>query len=314
MSSQLQNDLNILHTIRDYIRWSASRFVSEGLFFGHGTDNALDEANALIMHALHLPYDLPERYLDAVLTFKEREQIAAIVGRRIKEKIPAAYLTQEAIFSGLSFYVDDRVLVPRSPIAEMIEQHFNPWVDPEHVFNILDLCTGSACIAIACAYAFPEAKIDAIDISEDALQVAEINKKRHQLGAQLELIQSDLFDHLNNQSYDIIVSNPPYVSQAELEQLPAEYHAEPYKGFAGGETGLDLVNQILAQAGKYLNESGILVMEVGSSAETLQGAFPDIPFYWIDFERGGDGVFLLTAEQLNQYQPLFSAAILRISE
>ena len=183
MSSQLEKDLNILLTIRDYIRWAASRFVAEGLFFGHGTANALDEANALIMHTLQLPYDLPDSYFDAVLTFKEREQIAAIIGRRIKEKIPAAYLTKEAIFSGLSFYVDDRVLVPRSPIAEIIEQHFNPWVDPEQVFNILDLCTGSACIAIACAYMFPEAKIDAIDISEDALQVAEINKERHELGS-----------------------------------------------------------------------------------------------------------------------------------
>lgn len=309
MSAHLHDDLNTLTTIRDYIRWSASRFETAKLFFGHGTATALDEAAALVLHTLHLPYEMPETYFDATLTFAERDRIAAIVTRRIDEKIPSAYLTHEALFAGLKFFVDERVLVPRSPIAELIEQRFTPWVNEEQVFNILDMCTGSGCIAIACAYAFPEAKVDAVDISEDALNVAEINRTHHQLGEQLSLIQSDLFDHLDNQSYDIIVSNPPYVSQSELESLPAEYHAEPYKGFAGGETGLDLVNQILAQARTYLKDQGILVVEVGSSAETLQTTFPDVPFYWLEFEHGGDGVFLLTAEQLDIYQQVFNQAL-----
>ena len=276
---------------------------------GHGTSTALDEAAALILHTVYQPYNLSDAYLETVLTLKERQNVIDIIDRRIIERKPAAYLTHEAIFAGLPFYVDERVLVPRSPIAELIEQRFDPWVEEDQVERILDLCTGSACIAIACAYAFPEAYVDAVDLSADALAVAEMNVAKHRFDDTVTLYQSDLFNELPDHRYDIIVSNPPYVSHAEWEQLPAEFRAEPDMGFKGGESGLDIVLRILVEADRYLTEQGILIVEVGSSAETLQYTFPDVPFYWLDFERGGDGVFLLTAEQVNQYHELFLAAL-----
>lgn len=301
--------LTTLTTIRDYVRWSASQFAQAQISFGHGTTSALDEAVALVLHTVHQPYNLSETYFESVLTLSERQAVVDIVERRIDERLPAAYLTHEAIFVGLSFYVDERVLVPRSPIGELIAQRFSPWVDEDQVERVLDLCTGSACIAIACAYAFPEALVDAVDLSPDALNVAEINVDKHQLTDSVALYKSDLFKQLPEEQYDIIVSNPPYVSQGEWSALAPEFRAEPDMGFLGGESGLDLVLRILADAGDYLTEQGILVVEVGSSAQTLQDAFPDVPFYWLDFERGGDGVFLLTADQVNQYHPLFIAAL-----
>lgn len=301
--------LTTLTTIRDYVRWSASQFAQAQISFGHGTTSALDEAVALVLHTVHQPYNLSETYFESVLTLSERQAVVDIVERRIDERLPAAYLTHEAIFVGLSFYVDERVLVPRSPIGELIAQRFSPWVDEDQVERVLDLCTGSACIAIACAYAFPEALVDAVDLSPDALNVAEINVDKHQLTDSVALYKSDLFKQLPEEQYDIIVSNPPYVSQGEWFALAPEFRAEPDMGFLGGESGLDLVLRILVDAGDYLTEQGILVVEVGSSAQTLQDAFPDVPFYWLDFERGGDGVFLLTADQVNQYHPLFIAAL-----
>jgi len=301
--------LTTLTTIRDYVRWSASQFAQAKISFGHGTTSALDEAVALVLHTVHQPYNLSETYFESVLTLSERQAVVDIVDRRINERLPAAYLTHEAIFAGLSFYVDERVLVPRSPIAELIAQRFSPWVDEDQVERVLDLCTGSACIAIACAYAFPEALVDAVDLSPDALNVAEINVDKHQLTDSVALYKSDLFKQLPEEQYDIIVSNPPYVSHGEWSALAPEFRAEPDMGFLGGESGLDLVLRILVDAGDYLSEQGILVVEVGSSAQTLQDAFPDVPFYWLDFERGGDGVFLLTADQVNQYHPLFIAAL-----
>ncbi len=298
-----------LVTIRDYIRWAASRFAEANLFFGHGTSTPLDDAAALVLHSLHQPYDLSDLYFDAVLTRYERSKVVHLIDRRVNESIPTAYLTHEAVFAGLPFYVDDRVLVPRSPIAELIEEGFAPWVDPEGVLNILDLCTGSGCIAIACAAAFPEAHVDAVDLSEEALEVAKINVERHSLTEQLDLIRSDLLRELKDRKYDVIVSNPPYVCQSEWEQLPAEFHAEPKIGFDGGVSGLDLVIRILVDAKHHLNEQGILIVEVGSSAETLQNRFADVPFYWLEFERGGDGVFLLTAEQLTKYADVFNSAM-----
>jgi ribosomal protein L3 glutamine methyltransferase len=268
----------------------------------------LDEAAAIVLHTVHQPYDLADSYLDSVLTQTERQAVLAVIERRIVERKPSAYLTHDAIFAGLSFYVDERVLVPRSPIAELIAERFEPWIDEEQVFTILDLCTGSACIAIACAYAFPDAQVDAVDLSEDALDVAEINVDKHDMAEQVTLYQSDLFAELPQKPYDIIVSNPPYVAISEWENLPAEFHAEPEMGFTGGETGLDLVLRILVEAKQYLAEQGILIVEVGSSAETLQEMFPNVPFHWLEFERGGDGVFLLTAAQVNQYHSLFASA------
>ncbi|WP_427500822.1 50S ribosomal protein L3 N(5)-glutamine methyltransferase [Methylomonas sp. MED-D] len=298
-----------LTTIRDYIRWGASRFAEHGIFLGHGTAAPLDEAAAIVLHTLHQPYDLAEAYLNSVLTMSERQEVLNLIERRIVERKPSAYLTHEAIFAGLSFYVDERVLVPRSPIAELIAERFEPWVDESEVFNVLDLCTGSGCIAITCGYAFPEARIDALDLSEDALAVAQINVEKHELTEQVELFQSDLFKQLPVKPYDIIVSNPPYVALAEWQALPAEFHAEPAMGFKGGETGLDLVVRILADANRYLAEQGILVVEVGSSAETLQAMFPNVAFHWLEFERGGDGVFLLTAQQVAAHHTLFASAL-----
>ena len=297
--------LTTLKTIRDYIRWGASQFTEHKVFLGHGLATPLHESAAIVLHALNLPYNLDDTYLEAILTIPERENVVALLNRRINERVPFAYITHEAIFAGLSFYVDERVLVPRSPIAELIEQRFEPWVDEQQVLNILDLCTGSACIAIACAYAFPDAQVDAVELSTDALDVARINLRKHELSDKLKLFKSDLFAALPDTQYDVIVSNPPYVAIQEWEGLPAEYHCEPEMGFTGGVSGLDLVLRILIDANNYLNEQGILIIEVGSSAETLQQLFPEIPFYWLEFENGGDGVFLLTAEQIQQYHEHF---------
>jgi ribosomal protein L3 glutamine methyltransferase len=301
--------LTILSTLRDYIRFAASRFTQAKVSFGHGTVTALDEAAALVLHTVYQPYNLAEAYLDTVLTINERQAVIDIIDRRINERIPAAYLTNEAIFAGLSFYVDHRVLVPRSPIAELIEQRFAPWIEEDQVTHILDLCTGSGCIAIACAYAFQDALVDAVDLSSDALAVAEINIENHQVSDSVTLYQSDLFSALPIVQYDVIVSNPPYVNLEEWEQLPREFLAEPDIGFKGGQTGLDIVLRILVDTDDYLAEQGILIVEVGSSAQTLQNTFPDVPFYWLSFERGGDGVFLLTAEQVHNYHELFIAAL-----
>ncbi len=309
MNTTAPDVITTLTSIRDYIRWSASRFAEHKVFLGHGTVTPLDEAAAIVLHTLHQPYDLADSYLDSVLTLSERQEVVNLIERRIVERKPSAYLTHEAIFAGLSFYVDERVLVPRSPIAELIAERFEPWVDESEVFNVLDLCTGSGCIAIACAYAFPDAQVDAVELSDDALAVAQINVDKHDLTGQLGLYQSDLFNNLPLKPYDIIVSNPPYVALSEWQNLPAEFHAEPALGFKGGESGLDLVIRILVDANQYLAEQGILVVEVGNSAETLQATFPDVAFHWLEFERGGDGVFLLTAQQVNAHHSLFASAL-----
>ena len=264
---------------------------------------------ALVLFAVNQPYHLSASFFDCVLTSDERKAVFDLIQRRINERLPAAYLTNESIFMGLPFYVDERVLIPRSPVAELIEQRFEPWVEEENVEHILDLCTGSGCIAIACAYAFPSAIVDAVDLSPEALEVAEINIDKHELGEMVNTYYSDLFNKLPPTKYDIIISNPPYVGLNEWENLPPEFHAEPDMAFKGGESGLDLVLRILTNAKEYLSEQGILIVEVGSSAETLQTLFPDVPFYWLNFERGGDGVFLLTADQITHYHDTFVTAL-----
>ncbi|MEY2697264.1 MAG: hypothetical protein RL333_1402 [Pseudomonadota bacterium] len=296
-----QDALNQLTTLRDYVRYAISCFNEADLFFGHGTSGPLDEAAALVLHALHLPYDLPGGYFQSTLTQAERENVLALIERRVRERKPLAYLTHEAPFAGQQFYVDERVLVPRSPIAELIEAEFSPWVEPDRVERILDLCTGSGCIAIACALAFPDAMVDAVDISSDALEVADINRRRLKVEDRVRTIRSDLFQALNGERYDIIVSNPPYVSTSEWQDLPVEFHAEPKLGLESGADGLDCVRQILREASNHLTEEGILIVEVGSAAESLVATFPDVPFCWLEFERGGDGIFLLTAEQVRSH-------------
>ena len=301
--------LSTLTTLRDYMRWGASRFTQAQVCFGQGTTTALDEAVALVLHAVHQPYTLHSSLFQCVLTLEERKAVFDLIERRINERVPAAYLTKESIFAGLPFYVDERVLIPRSPVAELIEQQFEPWIDEDNVMHILDLCTGSGCIAIACAYAFPNAMVDAVDLSPEALEVAEINIEKHQLSDTVTTYYSDLFNKLPPMQYDIIISNPPYVCLNEWENLPPEFHAEPDMAFKGGVSGLDLVLRILIHAKNYLSDHGILIVEVGSSAETLQTLLIDVPFYWLNFERGGDGVFLLTADQVAHYHDAFVAAL-----
>ena len=300
-----------LHTIRDFIRWGASRMNEAGIHFGHGTANGIDEAAFLVLHGLHLPPNLHDDYFDAALTLAERRTVLGLLEQRIRERKPAAYITQRAWFMGLPFYVDERVLVPRSPMAELIEHHFAPWllnVNIDAIETILDLCTGSGCIGIACAYAFPQARVDLADISAEALEVAQRNIREHGLEHRIEAIQSDLFAALDRRRYDLIVSNPPYVSLAEMNRLPTEYHHEPAVGLLAGDRGLDVIVEILRQAPDFLNPEGILVVEAGKTHHALSDAFPAAPFMWLELERGGEGIFLLAAEQLRACSELFAGA------
>lgn len=288
-----------LCTVRDFIRWGVSQFHVANLFFGHGTDNAWDEAEYLVLHGINLLPPIDDIWLDARLTSAERNQVLKLLQRRIQERVPAAYITGNAWFAGLQFKVDERVLVPRSPIAELIQNSFAPWLSFEPQ-TILDLCTGSGCIGIACAYAFPEARIDLADISADALAVARENIALHKLESQVTAIESDMFAGLTDQVYDLIVTNPPYVDAGDLASMPPEYHAEPAIGLGSGVDGLNFTRGLLKQARNYLSDEGVLICEVGNSWAALEATFPHLPFTWIELERGGHGVFLLTAEQLRE--------------
>ncbi|MCG6970591.1 MAG: 50S ribosomal protein L3 N(5)-glutamine methyltransferase [Gammaproteobacteria bacterium] len=319
-----------LRTLGDLVRWGASCFQEAELTYGHGSDNALDEAYNLVRHALHLPHDIPAYMSTCNITKAERRKVVQLLTERVMSRKPAPYLIHEAWFAGLPFYVDERVLIPRSPIAELIEAQFEPWVDPERVHRILDLCTGSGCIAVACALAFPEARVDASDVSEEALEVAAANVENYALKEQVYLIVSDVFDGLKsaqqsrelkasrepgtsggkansgkvislhgaNPQYDIIVSNPPYVNAEDMAALTEEFRHEPPLALAAGHDGLDVVKRILQQAYDYLSPQGILVVEVGNSYPELIEQFPHLPFVWPEFVKGGHGVFVLTREQL----------------
>jgi ribosomal protein L3 glutamine methyltransferase len=294
-----------LQTLGDFIRWGASQFNKAQLFFGHGTDNAIDEAAALVFYALRLPPDTPGHLWHARLTYAEKCEVLDLLNQRVQKRIPAPYLTHEAWFANLRFYVDERVLIPRSPLAELIEQQFEPWINPGQVTRMLDLCTGSGCIAIASALlALPYTDIDATDISQPALAIAQENISNYGLEKRIHVVHSNLFSSLAGIHYQLIVCNPPYADAQELAIMPDEYHYEPRIGLEAGENGLFFVKQILREAGQYLTENGVLIMEVGASQKFLEETYPDIPFTWLEFKRGGEGVFVLTAQQLHQYAAL----------
>jgi ribosomal protein L3 glutamine methyltransferase len=297
-----------LRTLRDHIRWAVSRFHAEELFFGHGTDNAWDEARQLVLGAVHLPWEIADAYLDCRLEDDERDYLHTLLKQRIEERVPTAYLLGEAWFCGLPFMVDERVLIPRSPIAELIQQRFGPWL-PVTPTRILDLCTGSGCIGIACAYEFEGAEVVLADLSFEALEVANQNIERHSLDDRVYTVQGDGFAGLPGQRFDLIVSNPPYVDAEDFADMPAEYHHEPELGLACGDDGLDLVRRMLAEAADHLSEQGVLVVEVGNSQVHVEALYPEVDFTWLEFVNGGHGVFLLTAEQCRQHQALFAAKV-----
>ena len=288
------------------ILWGEQQLNNSDVYFGHGTDNALDEAAYLMAYARQVAPDFADDVLDEKVSEADTDKFKRLLQERIEKKLPAAYLTQEAWFAGKRFYVDERVLVPRSPIAELIMDGFEPWIDINKVQTALDLCTGSGCIGIAIASYFSHIQVDISDVSEDALTVARKNIEQHQLADRVKAYQSNLFADLPEKQYDLIVSNPPYVDAEDMAALPDEYRHEPELGLTAGEQGLDLVIPMLQQAPRFLRPGGIIIIEVGNSEAALQERYPQVPFTWLEFEYGGHGVFLLDYEQLMQYQDVFN--------
>ena len=296
MAQQLTDSLL---TIRDWLRYSVSRLEESGVFFGHGTDNAYDESVWLVMSALHLPLDTLDNFLDARITKEEAKHLAHLIERRVTERVPTAYLLREAWLKGFKFYVDERVIVPRSFIAELLEDSLAPWIEyPEMVESAADICTGSGCLGVLLAHAFPNASVDVVDISPDAIAVANINIKNYALEDQITAVQSDMFSRLKGKKYDLIISNPPYVDAPAMSALPQEYRNEPQIALGSGVAGLDHTHILLKEAKKYLNDDGILVVEIGHNRDALLDAYPELPFTWLDVESGNEFVFLLTKEQL----------------
>lgn len=288
-----------LVTLRDWLRYAVTRFNQEGLFFGHGCSDAYDEAAWLLLHTLSLPLDRLEPFLDACITAAERERLLEVIERRIAERIPAAYITNEAWLGDFRFYVDQRVIVPRSYFAELLADGFSPWIDdPGAVGDVLDLCTGSGCLAILMAHVYPDARVVAADLSDDALAVAQRNVADHGLEERIELVRSDVFDGLAGQRFDLIICNPPYVTAAAMARLPAEYLHEPRMALAAGDDGLDVVRRVIAQARAHLHGAGVLAVEVGHNRTQTEQAFPELPMVWLSTAAGEDTVFVLRAEDL----------------
>lgn len=288
-----------LHTIRDWLRYAVSRFEEAGIFFGHGTQNSYDEAVWLVLSALHLPHDTLENFLDAVITEAERRKLAQLIKRRVTERVPTAYLLREAWLGEFKFYVDERVIVPRSFIAELLRDQLAPWVEnPDEITAVADICTGSGCLAILAAHAFPNADVDAVDISDGALAVARKNVADYGLDQHVRLLQSDMLSALAGRQYDIILSNPPYVDAPSMDALPQEYRNEPDLALASGEDGLDHTHTLIAHAAEHLHRGGMLIVEIGHNREVLEAAYPHLPFTWLEVSDGDQYVFLLTREQL----------------
>ena len=299
MTNYFSGTAHSLETVRDWLRFAVSRFNQAKLFFGHGSSDPYDEAAYLILHTLHLPIDRLEPFLDARLTDSERAEVLNVIQRRVEQRVPAAYLTHEAFLGDFSFYVDERVIVPRSFIAELLREQLSPWIaEPEEISSVLDLCTGSGCLAILAAYAFPNALVDAVDLSPDALAVAERNVSDYVLQDRIELIESNLFAKLGGRKYDIIISNPPYVDAESVALLPQEYLHEPELSLGSGDDGLDATRVILAQAADHLTDNGILIVEIGHNREVLEAAYPDLPFTWLDVTAGDQFVFMLHRNDL----------------
>lgn len=296
---------NNLQTIKDFLRWTYSNFNRSDIYYGHGQNNAWDESLHLVLTGLELPMDLPNDLFDTRLTLSEKQLLVGLVTERLAKRVPVAYLVNSAWFCGLEFYVDERVIVPRSPISALIEERFQGLLH-SNPKRILDLCTGSGCIAIACANVFLEAEVDAVDLSFDALNVAEMNIERHAMQDRVFPLQSDLFNNLIGDKYDLIVTNPPYVDLEDLSDMPEEFHFEPEIALGSGYDGLDITKQILAHAADYLNDNGVLVCEVGNSMVHLIEQYPEVPFNWVELKNGGLGVFALTKAQLEEYRELFN--------
>jgi ribosomal protein L3 glutamine methyltransferase len=294
--------------VAQLIRFGARQFDAAGLCYGHGTADARDDAAALVFHALGLEHAVAEKVYQTRPAAEDCARVLDLFGERLRRRVPAAYLMGRMWFAGLEFEVDPSVIVPRSPFAELIAHGFEPWIDPVRVNRILDIGTGSGCIAIACALRFPQAQVDAVDLSPHALEVAARNLRRHRVESRLRLHRGDVFEPLGQGAYDLIVSNPPYVSDAEMQVLPQEYLHEPDMALRAGSDGLDVVRRILRDAAVHLTAGGILVVEVGDSDERLQEAFPGVPFLWLEFEQGGGGVFLLTKDDLHRHRRVFCGA------
>ena len=289
-----------LQTMRDFLRFAVSRFNQAGLFFGHGSNDAYDEAAYLILHTLHLPLDRLDPFLDAHLTESERAEVMHIIHRRVEERIPAAYLTHQALLGDFSFYVDERVIVPRSFISELLFARLSPWIaSPEAVCSVLDLCTGSGCLAIIAAHVFPNASVDAVDVSPAALAVAERNVADYGLQDRVNLVESDLFAKLDSKRYDLIISNPPYVDAESVKALPREYLHEPELALGSGHDGLEATRNIIGNAARHLADNGLLVVEIGHNRDALEAAFPDLPFTWLDVSAGDQYVFMLHRNDLS---------------
>lgn len=292
-------------TIRSWVNWAELSFSTADLYYGHGTDNGVDEAVYLISYALNTDFEFAGFDIDQPLSDLQNQTIHALLQTRIKTRKPAAYLVNEAWFAGYPFYVNEHVLVPRSPLAELIAENFQPWIDINKVSSIIDIGTGSGCIAIACALYLPQASVDAVDIDDQALRMTEKNIQRHHLSERVKAIKSDLLAQVPAKSYDIVISNPPYISESEYRGLPTEYHMEPKLGLTAGVDGLDCVRRILRDVSGYLSDQGVLIVEVGNSQHALEKAYPTVPFTWLEFENGGSGVFLLDKLQIEQYHSLF---------
>ncbi|RBP84764.1 50S ribosomal protein L3 N(5)-glutamine methyltransferase [Marinomonas rhizomae] len=297
--SYKQSAVRDLTTIKDFIRWTFSRFQQADLFYGHGTDNPWDESVHLVMSALRLPLDFDRDMLDCALTYNEKKHILKLVETRITKREPLPYLLGEAWFMGLPFKVTKDTLIPRSPIISLLESEFAPWLK-NYPLNILDMCTGSGCLGIAAALVFEDAEVDISDISEAALLVANENIARHQVEDRVHAIHSDMFKGLAGKQYDLIICNPPYVDADDFANAPAEFHNEPELALTSGEDGLNFTHEFLAQVAHYLQDDGILVYEVGNTETALQATYPNIPFMWVELEQGGNGVFVLTKEQLSE--------------